>query len=56
MLSFIDSLVKDRQTVEGEMRSISVEIADLQKRYKLLDRRRENLIHAINQLDEVADA
>jgi hypothetical protein len=55
MLSLIDSLVKDRQIVEGNMLRIAAEIAALQEQYKRLDRDRENLIYAINQLDEVAD-
>ena len=55
MLSLIDSLVKDRQIIEGEMLRIAAEIKALQTQYKRLDRDRENLIYAINQLDEVAD-
>jgi hypothetical protein len=55
MLSLIDSLVKDRQMVESEMLCIAAQIKTLQARYKRLDRDRENLIYAINQLDEVAD-
>jgi hypothetical protein len=55
MLSLIDSLVKDRQIIEGNMLRIAAEIAALQAQYKRLDRDRENLIYAINQLDEVAD-
>jgi prefoldin subunit 5 len=56
MLSLIDSLVKDRQMLESEMLSVEAQIKTLQERYKRLDRTRENLIHAINELDEVADA
>jgi hypothetical protein len=55
MLSLIDSLVKDRQIIEGEMLQIAAEIKALQTQYKRIDRDRENLIYAINQLDEVAD-
>jgi hypothetical protein len=54
MLSLIDSLVKDRQMVEGKMLCIAAEIKKLQAQYKRLDSDRENLIYAINQLDEVA--
>lgn len=56
MLSLIDSLIKDRQMIEGEMLSVAAEIKALQERYKRLDRDRENIIYAINQLDEVANA
>jgi uncharacterized protein YlxW (UPF0749 family) len=55
MLSLIDSLVKDRQMVESEMLRIDAEVKKLQAQYKRLDSDRENLIYAINQLDEVAD-
>jgi hypothetical protein len=55
MLSLIDSLVKDRQILDCEMLKIAAQIKALQDRYKRLDRDRENLIYAINQLDEVAD-
>ena len=53
---WIDSLIKDRQMIEGEMLSVAAEIKALQERYKRLDRDRENIIYAINQLDEVANA
>jgi hypothetical protein len=56
MLSLIDSLVKDRQIVESKMLCIAAEIKKLHKEYKRLDSARENLIYAINELDEVADA
>lgn len=55
MLSLIDSLVKDRQIVEGKMLRIAAEIKALQDEYKRLDSTRENLIYAINELDEVLD-
>ena len=54
MLSLIDSLERDRQFVEGEMLRIAAEIKSLQERYKRLDRDRENLIHAVYQLEEIA--
>jgi hypothetical protein len=56
MLSLIDSLVKDRQMIEGEMLQIAAQIKTLQERYKRLDSHRENMIYAINQLEEVVDA
>lgn len=52
MLHLLDSIVKDRQVVEGEMLRVAAEIKTLQERYKRLDRDRENLIHAINQLED----
>ena len=55
MLSLIDSLVKDRQIVEGNMLRIAAEIKALQAQYKRLDSDRENLIYAINQLEEVVN-
>lgn len=56
MLHLIDSIERDRQMVEGEMLRIAAEIKSLQERYKRLDRDRENLIYAINQLEEAAYA
>jgi hypothetical protein len=52
MLSLIDSLVKDRQVIEAKMLKINSEIEVLQERYKRLDRERENMVYAINQLEE----
>lgn len=56
MLSLIDSLVKDRQIIEAKMCSIDSEMEVLKERYKRLDRDRENLIHAIYQLEDIIDA
>ena len=56
MLSLIDSLVKDRQMIEGEMLQIAAQIKTLQERYKRLDSHRENMIYAINELEGVVDA
>lgn len=55
MLHLLDSIVKDRQMVEGKMLRVAAEIKTLQERYKRLDRDRENLIHAINQLEDAID-
>jgi hypothetical protein len=55
MLHLIDILEKDRQIVDGKLSHILSEIKALQERYKRLDSDRENLIYAINHLEEVTN-
>lgn len=55
MLSLIDSIEKDLQIVEGKMSRILSEIQNLENVHKRLDRDRENLVYAINQLEGLID-
>lgn len=55
MLHLIDILEKDRQIVDGKLSRILIEIKALQERYKQLDSDRENLIYAINHLEETTN-
>lgn len=55
MLHLIDILEKDRQMVDGKMSRILIEIKALQERYKRLESDREELIYAINHLEEVTN-
>lgn len=55
MLHLIDILEKDRQIVDGKLSRILIEIKALQERYKRLESDREELIYAINHLEEVTN-
>ena len=51
MLHLIDTIEKDRQIIDAKMSTILSQIKDLQREYKSLEKTRENLTYAINQLE-----
>jgi hypothetical protein len=55
MLHLIDILEKDCQIVDGKLSRILIEIKALQDQYKRLESDREDLIYAINHLEEVTN-